>query len=145
MRTRLALTALTVLLLTSACGSSDAPATPATPSSSSTSSSQAPAAGSGERTTIFGSVGSKENPESFDINLTDADGKTITELPAGEYEVKVTDNAMIHNFHLTGPGVDEETDVQGTDDATFDITLEPGKYDYVCDPHPSMNGSFTVS
>ncbi len=150
MRTRLAVTALSALLLTSACGGSDAPsaqptstAPSAAPSTASTG--EAPAT-SGERTTIFGSVGSKDNPESFEINLTDADGKAITELPAGDYEVKVTDKATIHNFHLTGPGVDEKTGVQGTDDATFDITLEKGKYDYECDPHvSSMNGSFTVT
>ncbi len=25
------------------------------------------------------------------------------------------------------------------------VTFEPGDYRYICDPHPSMNGQFTVS
>ncbi len=151
MRTRsamIALTALSTLLLTSACGgSSSAPtAEPSGSASSSTTASTAPADASGERTTIYGSVGSKDNPESFDINLSDAGGKKITELPAGNYALKVTDNATIHNFHIMGPGVDDKTDVQGTGDATFDITLKKGTYAYECDPHTSsMHGSFTVS
>ncbi len=142
----IAVTALSALLLTSACGSSSAPPTqPSGSASSSTSSSKAPANASGVRTTIYGSVGSKGNPESFDINLSDADGKKITELPAGDYELKVTDNATIHNFRIMGPGVDQKTDVQGTGDATFDITLKKGTYAYECEPHASsMRGSFTV-
>jgi len=32
------------------------------------------------------------------------------------------------------------------EDENYDITLEDGTYNYVCDPHASqMSGSFTVS
>jgi hypothetical protein len=63
---------------------------------------------------------------------------------AGTLEIK--DLSSIHNFHLTGPGVDVSSDVGETEDENYDITLQDGTYNYVCDPHASqMNGSFTVS
>ena len=41
--------------------------------------------------------------------------------------------------------MDVATDVGGEGAETFEITLEPGEYRFVCDPHASsMNGSFTV-
>ena len=65
---------------------------------------------------------------------------------AGKYVLSVSDKSNIHNFHLTGPGVDKATDVQGTAKETWKLDLKPGTYDYVCDPHSgSMKGSFTVA
>lgn len=76
----------------------------------------------------------------FDISMSGADG-----LAPGAVTIAVTDNAPNHNFHLTGPGVDVKTDVGGEGEESFDVTLEPGEYTFVCDPHASsMNGSFTV-
>ena len=46
----------------------------------------------------------------------------------------------MHNFHLSGAGVDAATDVEGTGKRTFQVTFEPGEYRYLCDPHPSMKG-----
>jgi plastocyanin len=74
------------------------------------------------------------------------DGQPVTTLPPGDYTLEVDDQSDIHNFHITGVGVDESTEVgfEGTD--TFQILLEAGEYTYVCDPHEgSMNGSFEVS
>ena len=100
---------------------------------------------SGGSTVLIGMVGTADDPDAFEITLTDESGEEVTDLPAGDYTIQVTDPSAIHNFHLTGGTVDESTTVPGTDDATFEVTLEPGDYTYKCDPHPPMTGSFTVS
>ncbi|HWL32848.1 MAG TPA: plastocyanin/azurin family copper-binding protein [Gaiellaceae bacterium] len=90
----------------------------------------------GGGTTLNGSVG-----PGFTISLDGTDGIT-----AGGYTIAVNDQSSEHNFHLTGPGgVDVATDVSDEGEESFDVTLEPGEYTFVCDPHASqMNGSFTV-
>ena len=87
-------------------------------------------------TTLSGSVG-----PGFEISLIGADGIT-----AGDYTLTVNDQSAAHNFHLTGPGgVDVSTGVSDEGEQSFEVTLEPGEYEFVCDPHASqMNGSFTV-
>ena len=88
---------------------------------------------------LQGSVG-----PGFDITLT-ADGNPVTTAAAGDQLLSVTDQSTAHNFHLTGPGVDVATSVAGEGTEDFSITLEPGTYDFVCDPHASqMRGSFEV-
>ena len=92
-------------------------------------------------TTLTASVG-----PGFDISLTGADGAAVSTLAAGDYTIEVDDQSDIHNFHLTGPGVDEMTDVGGTGTDTWTVTLEAGSYHFQCDPHAStMNGDFEVS
>ncbi|SDQ05182.1 plastocyanin/azurin family copper-binding protein [Quadrisphaera sp. DSM 44207] len=113
-------------------------------SSSGTSSSQAPAAGAGA-SVLTGVVGEEGDPEAYTITLLDGSGEPVTSLPAGDYQVRVTDPSRTHNFHLTGPGVDETTSVRETTEVTWDVTLRPGEYTFVCDPHPSMVGSVTVT
>ena len=82
----------------------------------------------------------------FDISLTDSSGKAVTTLAAGTYTIVVDDKADIHNFHLTGPGVDKSTDVGGTGKVTWTVDLKDGQYHVQCDPHSSqMNGDFTVT
>jgi plastocyanin len=92
--------------------------------------------GDGGGTTLNGSVG-----PGFDISISGADGIT-----AGDYTLVVDDQSSAHNFHLTGPGgVDVATDVGAEGEESFDVTLEPGEYTFVCDPHASqMRGTFTV-
>jgi plastocyanin len=92
------------------------------------------AAGGGS--TLNGSVG-----PGFDISLDGTDG-----LAAGDYTITVDDRSSSHNFHLTGPGgVDVSTDVGAEGEESFEVTLEPGEYTFVCDPHASqMRGTFTV-
>jgi plastocyanin len=81
----------------------------------------------------------------FTITLTQG-GKKVTELKAGTYTIKVDDKSNIHNFHLTGSGVNKTTSVSGTGTTTWKVMLKKGTYKYVCDPHASfMKGSFTVS
>jgi plastocyanin len=64
---------------------------------------------------------------------------------AGKIKLVVADKSSIHNFHLTGPGVNVKTSVGSTGSKTFTVTLKKGTYKFVCDPHSSsMKGSFTV-
>jgi plastocyanin len=96
--------------------------------------------------TLAASVGTEGDPNAFVITLTDQEGQPIESLPAGDYTVEVVDPSAIHNFHLTGPGgVNESTTVPGMTETTWQVTLEEGDYTYVCDPHPSMVGGFTVT
>jgi hypothetical protein len=81
----------------------------------------------------------------FTIHLADAAGAPVTHLDPGTYSLTVHDLADIHNFHLTGPGVNVTTDLDFVGDRTFTITLTDGTYTYVCDPHSTaMKASFTV-
>jgi plastocyanin len=82
----------------------------------------------------------------FTITLKDASGKTVKTLKKGTYTIAIADKSNIHNFHLTGPGVNKKTDVGFTGSKTWTVTLKPGTYKYVCDPHATtMKGSFKVS
>lgn len=103
-----------------------------------------PAGRDGEQV-LVGTVGEAEDPEAFTIQLTNSSGEPVTTLAAGEYQVKVTDPATLHNFHLTGPGVDESTSVSGTGEVTWTVTLKQGSYTFICDPHPEMVGDVTVT
>jgi plastocyanin len=81
----------------------------------------------------------------FDISLTTVGGESVSTLQAGSYELTIEDLSSVHNFHLTGPGVDLSTDVgeEGTQNVSLDVAS--GTYEFVCDPHASqMSGSFTV-
>lgn len=78
------------------------------------------------------------------ITLT-MNGTRVTHLAAGTYAVQVHDNSAFHNFHLTGPGVDKETEIDTRGVVTWTVTLTDGVYKFVCDPHAGfMKGSFTV-
>ncbi len=81
----------------------------------------------------------------FTITLTQG-GKKVSKLKAGTYSITIHDKSNIHNFHLTGPGVDKKTGVGFVGSTTWKVTLKKGTYKYVCDPHATiMHGSFTVS
>jgi plastocyanin len=82
----------------------------------------------------------------FTITLKKA-GKTFKTLKAGKYTITVSDKSNIHNFHLTGPGLNEEiTTISFVGTKTITVTLKKGKtYKFVCDPHlTTMKGSFKV-
>lgn len=100
-----------------------------------------------EPTSLMAVVGTEDDPEAYEIELTDESGATITTLPAGDYSLTFVDRSSMHNFHMTGPGdVDVRTDVAGSDESTIEITLVEGTYEYVCDPHVSnMSGSVEVT
>jgi plastocyanin len=81
----------------------------------------------------------------FTITLKQG-GKTVKTLKAGTYKITVQDKSNIHNFHLTGPGVNKTTPVAAVKTYTWTVTLKKGTYKYVCDPHKTiMKGSFTVT
>ncbi|HEX4679629.1 MAG TPA: plastocyanin/azurin family copper-binding protein, partial [Gaiellaceae bacterium] len=89
--------------------------------------------------TLNGTVG-----PGFTITLTQA-GKKVTKLTHGTYVIKVSDKSNIHNFRLKGPGVNKTTSVGGTGASTWTVTLKPGTYTFVCDPHATiMKGTFKV-
>ena len=78
------------------------------------------------------------------IELNNQDGTPVTTLAPATYDVEVTDSTTSHNFHLTGPGVDRSTGVAATGTETWTLALAEGTYDYVCDLHASMHGTFAV-
>jgi hypothetical protein len=90
--------------------------------------------------TVSGSVG-----PGFTITLKRG-GKKVTRLKATTYKFRVSDKSSIHDFHLTGPGVNKvitSVGFRGTKSTT--VRLRKGTYRYVCDPHrSSMKGSFKV-
>ena len=92
-----------------------------------------------DNTQLVGSVG-----PGFGISLKDSSGAVVKHLDAGTYTLLVHDLSEEHDFHLSGPGVDVATDVVGTGDQTFTITIGNGTYTYVCDVHSAtMHGLFT--
>ena len=98
--------------------------------------------GAATGTKLIGSVASDD----FTITLTTEDGTAVTSLPAGDYTLEIVDKSDIHNFHLTGTGVDVMSEVGSQEDEDYPITLVAGSYHFQCDPHASqMNGDFEVT
>jgi plastocyanin len=90
-------------------------------------------------------VGAAGSPEAFRIVLTDAaTGARVTHVDPGTYTINVRDFSTTHNFHLSGPGVNQTTDVETRATVTWTVTFTNGTYVFVCDAHPTtMRGSFT--
>ena len=77
-------------------------------------------------------------------------GFTITmnkkTVKAGTYTITIHDQASIHDFHLTGSGVNKATSVSGTGTTKWTVKLKKGTYHFVCDPHRTiMHGVLKVS
>ena len=94
---------------------------------------------------LIGTVGEPDDPEAFTISLTDGSGNAVERTKPGRYLLRITDPASYHNFHLTGPGVDKRTSVLGKSKVQWEVTLRPGRYTFVCDPHPQMVGNLLVT
>lgn len=71
----------------------------------------------------------------FTITLADAAGNSVSQVDPGAYEIVVRDLSPEHNFHLSGPGVNELTGVETEGTVTWPVTLQEGRYTIVCDPH----------
>jgi plastocyanin len=57
----------------------------------------------------------------------------------------VEDKATLHDFHLSGLGVNKSTTVGFIGEQFWRVTLKRGTYKYFCDPHATMmRGSFKV-
>ena len=106
-----------------------------------------------EDTTTSGDTGSAsgtlegDTGPGFEIEVKQ-DGADAETVKAGTYTLDVEDKSDMHNFHLIGPGVDEEvTDVGFVGEKSVTVTLKPGTYTYQCDPHAAngMKGTFTVT
>jgi plastocyanin len=81
---------------------------------------------------------------------TDGPGFTITmskqTVKAGTYTIVVHDKSNIHNFRLTGPGVNKLTSVPWVGTKTWTVKLKQGVYKFVCDPHATiMKGVLRVT
>ena len=100
-----------------------------------------PAASQGQTgTPLRGTVG-----PAFTITLQDASGTRVTHLDRGTYTITVNDLGDIHNFHLSGPGVNQLTEVESQGVVTWTVTFQDGIYTYQCDPHSNtMRGRFAV-
>jgi plastocyanin len=84
------------------------------------------------------------------LTATDGPGFTITmskkSVKHGVYVITVKDRSNIHNFHLTGPGVNKKTSVAAVKTSTWKVTLKKGTYKFVCDPHRTiMKGTLKVT
>src|SRR3954467_1789656 len=67
-------------------------------------------------------------------------------VKAGTYVITIHDLASIHDFHLTGPGVNKKTSVAGTSTTKGTGRLKKGTHHFVCDPHQTiMHGVLNVS
>ena len=84
------------------------------------------------------------------LTATDGPGFTITlsktTVKAGTYTIVVHDKSNIHNFHLSGPGVNKLTSTPWVGTKTWTVTLKKGTYRFVCDPHATtMKGVLRVT
>jgi plastocyanin len=81
---------------------------------------------------------------------TDGPGFTITmnkkTVKAGTYVITIHDRSSIHDFHLTGPGVNKVTSVPAVSTTKWTVKLKKGTYNFVCDPHRAiMHGVLKVT
>jgi plastocyanin len=135
-RTALVVGLAAFVLVVAGCGGSDDEASGTTDTTTTTT----------ETTTATGSTLEASVGPGFEISLTDASGNDVSTLAAGSYTIEVDDQSDIHNFHLTGTAVDEDSGVSETGTSTWEVTLEAGSYHFQCDPHAStMNGDFEVT
>ena len=96
-------------------------------------------------TTILGTRFATVGP-GFTITLKNKKGVVISHIRPGTFNIEVDDKSSVHNFHLTGQGVNKATTVSQITKVTWTVTFVAGKiYTYVCDPHSNtMKGQFTV-
>lgn len=96
------------------------------------------------------SAAASTNRNTSTLTGTVGPGFTITmnkkTVKAGTYAITIRDLASIHDFHLTGPGVDKKTSVTGTGTTKWTVKLKKGTYHFVCDPHHTiMHGVLNVT
>lgn len=81
----------------------------------------------------------------FTISLRTPAGVDVSRLDPGTYQIHVRDLSDFHNFHLSGPGVDQSTTVEFVGERTWTVELREGRYRFQCDPHSEdMTGAVVV-
>ena len=98
-----------------------------------------PSSASGDNPQLFGTVEGL-----ITITFLDANGVPVTHLEPGTYDIVVNDASDVHNFHLSGPGVDLKTETPEIVTVTWTVTFVEGRYVFQCDPHAGMLGRFVV-
>jgi plastocyanin len=94
----------------------------------------------GATTPLAGTVG-----PGFTITLKKS-GSKVTTLRRGAYRITVNDRSDFHNFRLRGPGVNRATGLVFVGRRSWTVTLRPGRYTFLCDPHSlDMRGTFRVT
>ena len=69
----------------------------------------------------------------------------VSTLKRGRYTIVVKDRSSEHNFRIRGPVSRQISSISATGTKTVTLTLKPGRYTYICDPHAgNMKGSFRV-
>jgi plastocyanin len=82
----------------------------------------------------------------YTISLRTPAGVAVRSLRAGRYAITVRDRGAIHNFHLTGTGLNRRTGVAGRITTVWTLQLRAGTLRWVCDPHRlRMRGSARVT
>jgi hypothetical protein len=88
------------------------------------------------------------------LELTTSDGGRVRSggvrvLAPGTYTVVVEDRSSVDNFHLAGPGIDEQTTLEFVGTVTWTLNFTPGGYTYRTDgagaPECGCSQSFSVS
>jgi plastocyanin len=98
----------------------------------------------------FGAVSTNTSTSANTLTGTVGPGFTISmnkkTVKAGTYAITIHDLASIHDFHLTGSGVDKKTSVSGMGTTKWTVKLKKGTYHFVCDPHRTiMHGVLKVT
>ena len=100
--------------------------------------------------TAFATANTNTKTSANTLTGTVGPGYTITmnkkTVKAGSYVITIHDLATIHDFHLTGAGVNKVTSVPGMGTTKWTVNLKKGTYHFVCDPHRTiMHGILTVT
>ena len=94
-----------------------------------------------------------ESTTPLTLELTTSDGGRVRAggvrvLAPGRYTVVVEDRSSIDNFHLGGPGIDEQTTLEFVGTVTWTLDFTPGGYSYRTDgagaPECGCNQTFSV-
>jgi plastocyanin len=81
----------------------------------------------------------------FTVSVRTLAGARVTSTARGRVNLTVRDRSRAHNFHLIGPGINRRTSLAFVGTQTWQLTLRPGLYRFLCDPHAlRMRGSFRV-
>lgn len=81
----------------------------------------------------------------FTILLEMPGGAPVKKLDPGTYDIVVRDLSDFHNFHLSGPGVNQSTTVEFEGTVTWTVSFREGFYSFQCDPHSyDLTGTFVV-